>query len=200
MKYFLKATRSQRFITSSLKKEKAHNLPLTGKSADIAFYLKPSRRQWQSPQLRVKIKPVLLLPPPSGVCLMGSHGAERWQPVIETSPEERQAAQTRRLEDELSSASRATEAGAPRGSPRSGQTDFTPLFSAPRSLPLCEGLNFPVPHSSCYFAILSPQCDACAEGNAMVLWLGGHKREVSRTQQTKLQFLSPLGFPSTPCL
>lgn len=41
---------------------------------------------------------------------------------------------------------------------------------------------------------------ACAEGNAMVLWLDGHKREVSRAEQTKLQLLCPLGFPSTPCL
>lgn len=32
----------------------------------------------------------------------------------------------------------------------------------------------------------------------MVLWLDGHKREVSRVEQTKLQLLCPLGFPAHP--
>lgn len=172
--------------------------PYNRKTANTAFHLKPSRRWWQSPQLHVKIKPVSLLPPSSGASLTDSHGAEQWQPVINMSPEESQAAEPCRLEDKLSYTSWAAEVGIPHESPRLVQIGFTP--SSHLLTPLCEGLNFPFPTATAILQYSLLSVNACAEGNAMVLWLYGHKREVSRTQQTKLQFLSPLGFPSTPCL
>lgn len=60
-----------------------------------------------------------------------------------------------------------------------------PKFKQQIQLPLHEGLKFPIPHSSRATAILQYSLlsvRACAEGNAMVLWLYGHKREVSRTE------------------
>lgn len=142
--------------------------PYNRKTANTAFHLKPSRRWWQSPQLHVKIKPVSLLPPSSGASLTDSHGAEQWQPVINMSPEESQAAEPCRLEDKLSYTSWAAEVGIPHESPRLVQIGFTP--SANSSL---WRVKFSIPHSYCYFAILSPQCERLCRRKChgpMALW------------------------------
>lgn len=89
VKYFLEATESLRFITSFPKKENSH-CPCNRKTSKYSFL--PKTSWWQRPQLRVKVKPVLLQPPPLGASPMDSHGAEQWQLVMTTSPEDSQAA------------------------------------------------------------------------------------------------------------
>lgn len=130
VKHFLKGTKSQGFTTTFLKKETAHKLTITEKSANTAFYLKPSRRRRQSPQPRVKIKSVFLLPP--------ADQPDGW-PQRRTMAARHQHVPRRKpgcTEDQLSSALRATEVGIPSGSPHSVQIDSTPLFSSANSLPV----------------------------------------------------------------